>query len=64
MLGHYNIDKFSKLTYILPCHYDPYQDKIAEWLEYSYIKRFQGNGKDMLALFLKDDAKGKYDIFL
>ena len=29
MSGPHNIDKFSKLTYILPCHYDPYHDKIA-----------------------------------
>jgi hypothetical protein len=60
----HNIDKFSKLTYILSCHYDPYNDKIAEWLEDSYIKNVQGNGKVMLALFLNDDDKGKYDIFL
>jgi hypothetical protein len=27
MSGPYNNDKFSKLTYVLPCHYDPYQDQ-------------------------------------
>jgi hypothetical protein len=27
-------------------------------------KNVQGNGKAMLALFLNDDDKGKYDIFL
>jgi hypothetical protein len=64
MSGPHNIDKFSKLTYTLPCHYDPYHDQIAEWLEDSYIKKFQKNGKVMLALFLNDDDKGKYDIFL
>jgi hypothetical protein len=64
MSGPHNLDKFSKLTYTLPCHYDSYHDKIAEWLEDSYIKKFQGNGKIMLALFLNDDYKGKYDIFL
>jgi hypothetical protein len=63
MSGPHNIDKFSKLTYILPCHYDPYHDKIAEWLEDSYIQNVQGNGKVMLALFLNDDYKGKYDVF-
>jgi hypothetical protein len=40
MSGPYNNDKFSKLTYTLPCHYDPYHDKIAEWLEDSYIEKF------------------------
>jgi hypothetical protein len=64
MLGPYNNDKLFKLTYTLPCHYDPYHDKIAEWMEDSYIEKFQGNGKVMLALFLNDDDKGKYDIFL
>ena len=52
MSGPYNNDKFSKLTYTLPCHYDPYHDKIAEWLEDSYIKKFQKNGKVVLVLFL------------
>jgi hypothetical protein len=64
MLGPHNIDKFSKLTYVLQCHYDPYHDRIVEWLEDSYIKKFQKNGKFMLALFLNDNDKGKYDIFL
>jgi hypothetical protein len=64
MSGPYNNDKILKLTYVLPCHYDPYHDQIAEWLEDSYIKKFQGNGKIMLTLFLNDDDKGKYDIFL
>jgi hypothetical protein len=41
-----------------------FYDKIAEWLEDSYKKNVQGNGKIMLALFLNDDDKGKYDIFL
>jgi hypothetical protein len=40
-----------------------YYDRIANWLEYSYKKNVQGNGKTMLALFLNDDDKGKYDIF-
>jgi hypothetical protein len=47
----HNIDNFSKLTYTLPCHYDPYHDKIAEWLEDSYIKKFQKNGKVVFVLF-------------
>jgi hypothetical protein len=64
MSGPYNNDKFFKLTYTLPCHYDPYHDKIAEWMEDSYKKNVQGNGKVMLSLFLNDDDKGKYDIFL
>ena len=64
MSGPHNIDKFSKLTYTLPCHCDPYHDQIEEWLEDSYKKNVQGNGKVMFALFLNDDDKGKYDIFL
>ena len=34
------------------------------FLEYSYMKNVQGNGKVMLSLFLNDDDNGKYDIFL
>jgi hypothetical protein len=64
MTGPNNIDKFFKLTYTLTCHYDPYHDKISQWLEDSYIKNFRANGKIMLALFLNDDDNGKYDIFL
>ena len=41
-----------------------YYDRVADWLEYSYLKNVQGNGKVMLAVFLNDDDKGKYDIFL
>jgi hypothetical protein len=59
-----NLDKFFKLTYTRPCHYDPYHDKIAQWLEDSYIKNIQGNGKIMLTLFLDDDYEGKCDMFL
>jgi hypothetical protein len=29
MSGPHNIDKFSKLTYTLTCHYDPYHDQIT-----------------------------------
>ena len=64
MSGPYNNDKFSKLTYTLPCHYDPYHDKIAEWLEDSYIKKFQKNGNVVLILFLNEYIGGKRDIFL
>jgi hypothetical protein len=64
MSGSNNIVKFSKLTYILPCHYDPYHDKIIEWLEDSYIKKFQKNGKVVLVLFLKEYIGGKHDIFI
>jgi hypothetical protein len=62
--GPYNIDKFSKLTYVLPCHYDPYHDQIVEWLEDSYIKKFQKNGKVVFVLFLKEYIGGKHGIFL
>jgi hypothetical protein len=41
-----------------------YYDRVADWLEYSYMRNVQGNGKVMLAVFLNDDDKGKYDIFL
>jgi hypothetical protein len=64
MLGHHNIEKKFKLTYILPCHYDPYHNKIAEWLEDSYIKKFQKNGKVMLDVFLNEYIGGKNDILL
>jgi hypothetical protein len=40
-----------------------YYDRIAHWLEDSYIKSVQGNGNFMLALFLNDYSKGKYDVF-
>ena len=60
----HNLDKFFKLTYTRPCHHDPYHDKIAQWLEDSYIKNFRGNGKIMLTLFLNDDYEGKCDIFM
>jgi hypothetical protein len=40
-----------------------FYDRILEWLEDSYKKNVQGNGKFMLALFLNDDDKVKYDIF-
>ena len=60
----HNLDKFFKLTYTRPCHYDPYHDKIAQWLEDSYNKNIQGNGKIMLTLFLDDDYEGKCDMFL
>jgi hypothetical protein len=64
MSGPHNVDKFSKLTYTLTCHYDSYHDHIAEWLEDSYIKKFQKNGKVMLILFLNEYIGGKHDIFL
>jgi hypothetical protein len=51
----HNLDKFSKITCTHPCHYDPYHDKIAKWLEDSYNKNIQGNGKIMLTLLLNDD---------
>jgi hypothetical protein len=57
-----NLDKFFKLTYTRPCHYDPYHKKIAQWLEDSYIKNFRG--KIMLTLFLNNDYEGKCDIFM
>jgi hypothetical protein len=60
----HNLDKFFKLTYTHPCHYDPYYNKIVEWLEDSYNKNIQGNGKIMLTLLLNDDYEGKCDIFL
>ena len=40
-----------------------FYDMILEWLEDSYLKNVQGNGKVMLALFLNNDDNGKYDIF-
>jgi hypothetical protein len=59
-----NLDKFFKPTYTRPCHYDPYHDKIAQWLEDSYNKNIQGNGKIMLTSFLDDYYEGKCDMFL
>jgi hypothetical protein len=63
MSGPHNFGKFSELSCILPCFSDPYRDRIVDWLEDSYIKSVQGNGKVMLALFLNDYYKGKYDVF-
>jgi hypothetical protein len=60
----HNPDEFFKTTYTHPCHYDPYHDKIAQWLEDSYNKNIQGNGKIMLTLFLDVDYEGKRDMFL
>ena len=60
----HNLDKFSKLTYTHPCHYNPYHDKIAQWLEDSYNKNIRGNGKIMLTLFLHDYYEGKRDMFM
>jgi hypothetical protein len=62
MSGPHNSHKLQNLIFLYFCH--PYNDKIEEWLEDSYKKNVQGNGKVMLALFLNDDDKGKYDIFL
>jgi hypothetical protein len=62
MSGPHNSHKLHNLIFSYFCN--PYNDKIAEWLEDSYKKNVQGNGKIMLALFLNDDDKGKYDIFL
>ena len=36
-----------------------YYDRVAYFLEYSYLKNVQGNGKVMLLVFLNDDDKGK-----
>jgi hypothetical protein len=59
-----NLEIFFKLAYTCPCHYDPYHDKISQWLEDSYNNNIQGNGKIMLTLFLDDDYEGKCDMFL
>jgi hypothetical protein len=59
-----DLDKFFITTYTHPCHYDPYHDKIAQWLEDSYNKNIRGNGKIMLTLFLDVDYEGKRDMFL
>jgi len=39
MSGPHNFGKFSTLNYILPCFFDPYYKKIADWLEDSYLKK-------------------------
>jgi hypothetical protein len=59
-----NLDEFFKTTYTHLCHYDPYHDEIAQWLEDSYNKNIRGNGKIMLTLFLHDYYEGKRDMFL
>jgi hypothetical protein len=59
-----NLDEFFKTTYTHLCHYDPYHDEIAQWLEDSYNKNIRGNGKIMLTLFLHDYYEGKCDMFL
>jgi hypothetical protein len=60
----HNPDEFFNTTYTHPGHYDPYHDKIAQWLEDSYNRNIRGNGKIMLILFLDVDYKGKRDMFL
>jgi hypothetical protein len=60
--GPHNSQNLHNIIFSYFCN--PYSDKIAEWLEDSYNKNVQGNGKIMLALFLNDDDKGEYDIFL
>jgi hypothetical protein len=60
----HNLDEFFKTTYTHPCHYDPYHDKIVQWLEDSYNKNIRGNGKIMVTLFLDVDYEGKHDMFL
>jgi hypothetical protein len=62
MSGPHNSHNLHNLNISYFCN--PYNEKIAEWLEDSYNKNVQGNGKIMLALFLNDDDKGEYDIFL
>jgi hypothetical protein len=57
-------DNFFKTTYTRPCHYDPYHDNIAQWMEDSYNKNIRGDGKIMLTLFLDDDYEGKCDMFV
>jgi hypothetical protein len=57
-------DKFFNTTYTHPCYYDPYHDKIVQWLEDSYNKKIRRNGKSMLTLFLDVDYEGKRDMFL
>jgi hypothetical protein len=66
MSGPHNFGKFSESSYILPCFCDLYHDRIAYWLEGSYIKIFRQNGKDILTLFLNEEhkGKGKYDVFI
>jgi hypothetical protein len=54
----HNPDEFFNTTYA------PYHDKIAQWLEDSYNKNIQGNGKIMLTLFLDVDFEGNRDMFL
>jgi hypothetical protein len=56
--------QFFNTTYTRPCHYDPYHDNIAQWLEDSYNKNIRRNGKIMLTLFLNVDYEGKHDMFL
>jgi hypothetical protein len=62
MSGPCNSHKLHNIIFSYFCK--PYNDKIVEWLEDSYNRNVQGNGKIMLALFLNDDDKGEYDIFL
>jgi hypothetical protein len=60
MSGLHNSQKIHNL--IFSCFHDPYNEKIAKWMEDSYINNVQGNGKVMPSLFLNDDDKGKYDV--
>jgi hypothetical protein len=59
MSGPHNIDNFSKATYMLPCHYDPYHNKIAKWLEDSYILIKERLSKEAFILKLVVKKKKK-----
>jgi hypothetical protein len=39
-----------------------YYDRIADWLEYSYLEKFPGNGKIIFILFR--DQGGNFDTLI
>jgi hypothetical protein len=41
-----------------------YYDRIADWLEYSYLEKFLGNSKAIFTLFVNKDQRGNWNMFL
>ena len=60
MSGAHNSQKIHNL--IFSCFRDPYNEKIAKWMEDSYRNNVQGNRKVMPSLYLNDYDKGNYDV--
>jgi len=56
---------FPRIDFIFLDHtlHSKFHEKIAEWLENSYLKRFSENGKHVLSLHVNRISNGKDDRF-